>query len=128
LASGSRSSSKKWPKIHFKEKRGITVAEHARIIDAEKNPERRLYYQLLWETGAPQSDAAALSADNVNWNKGSISYLSESHEGSLDPQDGGKGRERKPVEHWSNAEKPKSFRHYMVVNWTLLSIMPALMA
>jgi hypothetical protein len=65
---------KKWPKIHFKEKRGITAGEHARIIEAEKNPERRLYYQLLWETGASQSDAAALSASNVSWQKGSLSY------------------------------------------------------
>jgi hypothetical protein len=43
---------KKWPKIQFGIKRGITAEEHARIIEAEKNVERRHYYQMLWETGA----------------------------------------------------------------------------
>jgi len=65
---------KKWPKIQFGMKRGITAEEHARIIEAEKNVERRHYYQMIWETGASQSDAAALSAKNVDWKKGSLSY------------------------------------------------------
>src|SRR5271165_7519631 len=34
-----------WPKPHFKSKRGITLAEHQRILDAEKNPERNLFYR-----------------------------------------------------------------------------------
>jgi hypothetical protein len=40
---------KRWPKIQFGIKRGITAEEHARIIEAEKNVERRHYYQMLWE-------------------------------------------------------------------------------
>jgi hypothetical protein len=43
-------------------------------VAAVKNVERRVYYQLRWETGASQSDAAALSAKNVDLNKQSLSY------------------------------------------------------
>ncbi|HEX3800519.1 MAG TPA: hypothetical protein VH413_17635 [Verrucomicrobiae bacterium] len=54
---------KLWPKLRFKSKRGITLAEHQNILNAEKNPERNLYYQLLWEIGSAQSDAAVLTAE-----------------------------------------------------------------
>lgn len=56
---------KLWPKPQYKTKRAITLEEHKRIIAAEKNQERNLYYQLLWEVGASQSAAAALTADNI---------------------------------------------------------------
>jgi integrase len=65
---------KKWPKIHFRAKRGITLEEHEKIISTEKNVERRLYYQMLWEIGASQSDAAALCAGNVDSKKQSLAY------------------------------------------------------
>jgi hypothetical protein len=65
---------KQWPKLQFKAKRGITAEEHERIVAAEKNVERKFYYQLLWEIGASQSDAAALSAANVDWKKQSLRY------------------------------------------------------
>jgi integrase len=65
---------KQWPKLHFKAKRGITAEEHERIVAAEKNVERKFYYQLLWEVGASQSDAAALAAANVDWKKQSLRY------------------------------------------------------
>jgi hypothetical protein len=39
-----------WPAVETKKKRGITLEEHQRIIAAEKNVERRLYYEFLWET------------------------------------------------------------------------------
>jgi integrase len=58
---------KLWPRLHFKPKRGITLAEQQRLLEAEKNPERNLYYQLLWETGAAQCDAARLTTDNIDW-------------------------------------------------------------
>jgi hypothetical protein len=44
-----------WPNVKNKEKRAVTVLEHQKIIGAEKNQESRLYYELLWETGASQS-------------------------------------------------------------------------
>lgn len=56
-----------WPKIIPKPKRAITLSEHSKIIDLENSPERRLYYEILWETGASQSDAAFLSNENIDW-------------------------------------------------------------
>ncbi len=58
--------SKLWPKIKKKKRRAITLDEHQRIIATECNAERRLYYELLWETGASQTDAAKLCAENIN--------------------------------------------------------------
>ena len=66
---------KLWPKLHYKPKRGITLTEHTRILEAEKNAERKLYYQLLWETGAAQSDAARLTADNIDWETRVLTYF-----------------------------------------------------
>jgi len=65
---------KQWPKIISKKRRGVRVDEHLAIIGAEQNPERRLYYQFLWETGAAQTDAANMTAGNVNWNNRQIVY------------------------------------------------------
>ena len=63
-----------WPKPHFKPKRAITLAEHQRILAAEKNQERNLYYQLLWEVGASQSDAALLTAENIDRETNTLFY------------------------------------------------------
>jgi len=65
---------KQWPKLQFKTKRGVTAEEHERILAAEKNVERKFYYQLLWEIGASQSDAAALTAANVDREKQTLRY------------------------------------------------------
>lgn len=46
---------KLWPKVRPKPKRAITRAEHQEIVAAEQNPERRLYYELLWELGGAQT-------------------------------------------------------------------------
>jgi len=54
------------PKPQTKPKRAITLEEHECILAAEKNPERKLFYQLLWEIGASQSDAAALTVANID--------------------------------------------------------------
>ena len=65
---------KLWPLLRAKKKRGITAQEHQRIIEAEGNSERKLYYELLWETGAAQSDAAQFRPDSFDWEKGILSY------------------------------------------------------
>jgi integrase len=65
---------KRWPKVTVKEKRGVTSDEHEAIIAAEGNAERRDYYQMLWETGAAQSDAAAFSIANIDWRKTTFTY------------------------------------------------------
>jgi integrase len=65
---------KLWPKPRFKEKRAITLKEHQLIIAAEKNHERKLFYELLWQIGASQSDAASLNAEQIDWTTGTVSY------------------------------------------------------
>ena len=65
---------KLWPKTKKKPKRAITFDEHSRIIQAELNPERKSYYELLWEIGAAQTDAANLSAANVDWENRRLSF------------------------------------------------------
>ena len=58
-----------WPKPVFKHKRAITAEEHAAIILREQNSERRDFYELLWHTGAAQSDGACLLAEDINWDE-----------------------------------------------------------
>ncbi len=65
---------KLWPKIVSKPKRAITIEEHKRIVSTEGNLERRIYYELLWETGASQSDAVNLTHENINWVSHTLAY------------------------------------------------------
>ena len=65
---------KLWPPIHTKPKRGITAEEHRQILAAEQNLERHHYYELVWEIGASQIDAASLRADNIDWATRLLSY------------------------------------------------------
>jgi integrase len=52
----------------------VTAEEYAAIIASEKNPEKRAYYEFLYETGAAQSDAAELTAENIDWQHGLLVY------------------------------------------------------
>ncbi|HEY8899360.1 MAG TPA: tyrosine-type recombinase/integrase [Chthoniobacterales bacterium] len=56
-----------WPKKVSKRRRAVTADEHTRIMASEKNPEKRAYYQFLYETGAAQSDAAEITAESIDW-------------------------------------------------------------
>src|ERR1017187_5449220 len=56
-----------WPRPVFKTKRAITAEEHAAIVLREQNAERRDFFELLWHTGAAQSDGACLRAEDINW-------------------------------------------------------------
>jgi integrase len=58
---------RQWPSIRFKEKRAITWEEHTKIVERERNPERKAFYQLAWHLGASQSDLAHLQAEDVDW-------------------------------------------------------------
>ncbi len=64
-----------WPKYEPKGRRGITLAEQETILAKEKKAEWKLFYQLLWETGAAQGDAAALTAEDVDWQSRTITYF-----------------------------------------------------
>ncbi len=79
---------KLWPAIQTKLKRGVTAEEHQKIIAAEQNTERRLFYELVWEIGASQSDAACLQADNIDWARmesPSLSYFETHGDASFRP-------------------------------------------
>jgi integrase len=65
---------KLFPKARFKTKRGITEAEHQRIMAREKNPERRDFYELCWLLGGSQSDIACLTDEDIDWNERLICY------------------------------------------------------
>lgn len=56
-----------WPKPRHTSKRAISQKEYDAIIKAESNKERRHYYELLWEIGSAQMDAAQLTAENIDW-------------------------------------------------------------
>jgi integrase len=59
-------SRRAWPKLIKQPKRGITAAEHEKLIASEKNPEWKLYLQMLWETGGSQTDIANLHSSNID--------------------------------------------------------------
>ena len=64
-----------WPKYEAKDRRGITPDEQESILAIEKKAEWKLFLELLWETGAAQSDAAALTAEHVDWQSRTITYF-----------------------------------------------------
>jgi len=64
-----------WPKYEAKDRRGITQDEHQSVLQQEKNAEWKLYLELLWETGAAQSDAVNFKAEDVDWQTRTISYF-----------------------------------------------------
>ncbi len=66
---------KRWPQIHFKEKRAITTQEHQAIVTAEHNPERRAFYELCWHLGGAQSDVANLTAEDIDWQAKVVSFM-----------------------------------------------------
>ena len=63
-----------WPKIHYGEKRAITSEEHRRIIEREKNLERKAYYEVCWHVGASQSDIANLKAEDIDWQNRTVNF------------------------------------------------------
>ncbi|MEO0454770.1 MAG: tyrosine-type recombinase/integrase [Verrucomicrobiota bacterium] len=70
-----------WPKVRHRPKRAITEDEHRRITAREPNAERRQYYEVLWWTGASQSDAANLTANQIDWGAVTISFCRQKLEG-----------------------------------------------
>jgi integrase len=63
-----------WPKIQSQQKRAITAEEHAAVIACEGNDERRAYYELLYETGAAQTEGANLTEEDIDWSHGVLVY------------------------------------------------------
>lgn len=66
---------RQWPAIHFKEKRAIKFEEHLKIIAAEVNSERKVFYQLCWHLGASQGDIATLKGEDIDWVNNTVSFF-----------------------------------------------------
>jgi integrase len=66
---------RQWPPIRYGEKRAITLEEHQRIVERERNQERKAFYKLAWHLGASQSDLAHLQAEDVDWQNRVISFF-----------------------------------------------------
>jgi integrase len=64
-----------WPKYEPKDRRGITAEEHQSVLAKEKKAEWKLFLELLWETGAAQSDAVNFKAEDVDWQTRTIVYF-----------------------------------------------------
>jgi integrase len=64
-----------WPKYEPKDRRGITRDEHQSVLAKEKKAEWKLFLELLWETGAAQTDAASFKAEDIDWQTRTISYF-----------------------------------------------------
>src|ERR1700691_671406 len=64
-----------WPKYEAKSRRGITRDEQESVLAIEKKTEWKLFLELLWETGAAQSDAASMTAEDVDWQTRTITYF-----------------------------------------------------
>jgi len=63
-----------WPKPRHGTPRAITEAEYRSILKSEGNEERRKYYEVLWEIGSAQADAAQLLAEKIDWQAMTLIY------------------------------------------------------
>lgn len=63
-----------WPEVRFQPKRAITIEERQLIIEREKNPERRNFYELCWHLGGSQTEIANLKAEDIDWPNRTIAY------------------------------------------------------
>jgi hypothetical protein len=70
-----------WPPVRKKHFEAITEEEHLRIVAKEQNTERRLYYEMLWETGGSQSDIANLHCNRVDKETNTIEFFRQKLEG-----------------------------------------------
>ncbi len=66
---------RQWPKVTHASKRAITEEEHQKIIEREKNLERRAFYELCWFLGGSQKDIAELTAEDVDWSDYTLSFI-----------------------------------------------------
>lgn len=65
---------RQWPAVKHKQKRAITREEHRRIVERERNEERKQFYELCWHLGGSQGDIASLTAKDIDWKNRVVSY------------------------------------------------------
>lgn len=73
-----------WPAVRKKHYEAITEEEHLSILAKEQNEERKLYYEMLWETGGSQSDIANLHWDRFDEETNTIEFVRQKLEGRHD--------------------------------------------
>jgi integrase len=66
---------RQWPKVRYKERRGVTWEKHQKLLALESNTERRAFLELLWHVGAAQIDLVSLTAEDIDWTRRTISYF-----------------------------------------------------
>ncbi len=64
-----------WPEVRKKKFTAITEEEHRRIVEREPMMERKLYYEMLWETGGSQSDIAGLNWNQIDLENETIRFI-----------------------------------------------------
>jgi integrase len=64
-----------WPEVRKKKFTAITEGEHRRIVEREAMLERKLYYEMLWETGGSQSDIASLNWNQIDLQNETIRFI-----------------------------------------------------
>ena len=77
---------KKWPRVRKRHRRAITFAEHLQLVESFQYPEWGDYLELLWLTGASQTDAANLTSANIDWSNLVLFYPRAKLEGRGSPQ------------------------------------------
>jgi len=65
---------RQWPRVRYKEKRRNTAEENRIVEEAERNPERKAFFDLAWHLGAAPGDLATLGTDNIDWEDRVISF------------------------------------------------------
>ena len=64
-----------WPAVRKKHYEAIAEEEHLSILAKEQNEERKLYYEMLWETGGSQSDIASLNWYQIDLETETIRFI-----------------------------------------------------
>jgi integrase len=65
---------KQWPKVEYGAKRAVTWEEHRMIVDRERNPERKSFYELCWFLGGSHGEISSLNAEDIDWDNRVVSY------------------------------------------------------
>jgi integrase len=74
---------RKWPEVRHKQKRAITLEEHNKIIQHERNKERRAYYELCWHFGGAQTDMASITAEQIDLPGRNLTYYRRKTKGAV---------------------------------------------
>ena len=74
-----------WPPIKYGITRAITWDEHQQILSKENNPERRRYYEVLWQTGGAPVDIANLTDENIDWTNRVVQFQRKKLNGPREP-------------------------------------------